>query len=204
MTIYHVKEVFKTIQGEGWYAGRAAVFCRFTGCNLWSGHEADRAKAICKFCDTDFIGGTKYTADDLAAEIARQWGKNREHRMVVFTGGEPLLQLDASLIALVREIGFFVAVETNGTIDPPKGINWLTVSPKAGAPLVVSSADEIKIVYPQGGLDPESIRERVYAMRYSIQPMDGREGAAAAAVNYIKMFPWWRLSLQTHKFIGIQ
>jgi len=203
---YVVKEIFVTVQGEGAHAGRAAVFCRFAGCNLWSGRDEDRATATCPFCDTDFVGGKKFeSAGELAAAIRAAWGDGRPCRFVVFTGGEPLLQLDDALIAAVHACGFAVAVETNGTLPAPGKIQWLCVSPKAGAPLVQSEADEFKVVFPQDGLDPEELRERVSATRFSIQPMDGPDAAAntAAAVAYVVAHPWWRLSLQTHKFAGI-
>jgi 7-carboxy-7-deazaguanine synthase len=202
---YTVKEIFKTIQGEGANAGRAAVFCRFSGCNLWSGRDKDRATAVCRFCDTEFVGGDRYFTDQLADEIAGCWGSGRDNRMVVFTGGEPLLQLDTGLIDRVKQHGFFVAVETNGTLPAPIGIDWLCVSPKSQAPIRNSHADELKLVFPQAGLDPERIRETISAGHWLIQPMDGPAFAqnTAAAVAYVKTHPWWRLSLQTHKFIGI-
>ena len=204
---YIVKEIFKTLQGEGHYTGRTAVFCRFAGCNLWSGRKQDRSTAICKFCDTDFVGGEKYgTATDLADAVLATWGGNRPNRFVVFTGGEPLLQLDDALITAVHAHGFAVAVETNGTLPILDRIQWLCVSPKAGADLVVHEADELKIVFPQEGLDPEEMRVRLPANRYSIQPMDGpnREQNTAAAIAYVLDHPWWRLSTQTHKFIGVR
>lgn len=204
---YTVKEIFKTIQGEGYHAGRVAVFCRFSGCNLWSGREQDRATAQCRFCDTDFVGGEHYaSAKDLAGAILACWGTSRPHRFVVFTGGEPLLQLDDALILAVHEHAFSVAAETNGTLPAPKRVQWLCVSPKVGASLVQTEADELKIVYPQHGLDPEHLRSSVYAARYSIQPMDGPDLKAntEAAVAYCLANPHWRLSLQTHKFVGIR
>ncbi len=204
---YTVKEIFKTIQGEGHHAGRVAVFCRFAGCNLWSGREQDRATAQCRFCDTDFVGGTKYeTASLLAAEILQQWGPTRPNRFVVFTGGEPLLQLDDALISAVHEHAFSIAVETNGTIPAPKRIQWLCVSPKANTALVQTEADELKVVYPQPNLDPEQLRSVVHATRYSIQPLDHRDGETSVdeAVVYCLANPHWRLSLQTHKYAGIR
>jgi len=205
--MYAVKEIFKTLQGEGFYVGRAAVFCRFAGCNLWSGREEDRAAAVCTFCDTDFVGGDRFEdAEALAGAILAAWGDGRPCRFVVFTGGEPLLQLDEALLAAVHQRGFGVAVETNGTLPIPGTIEWLCVSPKAGAPLGLHEADEVKIVFPQDGLDPEVVRAALPATRYSIQPMDGAdlERNNAAAVAYVLAHPWWRLSTQTHKHLGIR
>jgi 7-carboxy-7-deazaguanine synthase (Cx14CxxC type) len=208
--VYSVKEMFKTLQGEGGQAGRAAVFCRFAGCNLWSGLEKDRSGATCQFCDTDFVGvdgegGGKFgSAAELARRISEVWGAERDARFVVFTGGEPLLQLDAALVAAVRAEGFFVAVESNGTLAPPPGIDWLCVSPKAGAPLAALGGAELKLVYPQPGLAPESLEKFSFG-QFWLQPMDGPERAenTAAAVEYCLAHPRWRLSLQTHKMIGI-
>ncbi len=203
---YTVKEIYKTIQGEGFHAGRAAVFCRFAGCNLWSGREEDRATAECRFCDTDFRGGDKYAeVGDLAKVILDTWGTQRRNRFVVFTGGEPLLQLDAPLIAAVHQLGFMVAVETNGTIRAPDHIQWLCVSPKAGTDIKQRDADELKVVFPQAGLDPEAVRELIMATRLSIQPMDGPELAdnTSAAVAFVQEHPWWRLCLQQHKLVGL-
>jgi 7-carboxy-7-deazaguanine synthase (Cx14CxxC type) len=207
---YSVKEIFKTLQGEGGNAGRAAVFCRFAGCNLWSGREEDRLLATCRFCDTDFVGtdgpgGGKFdSAFDLADAIARTWKGPRAGRFVVFTGGEPLLQLDAALLEAVHQRGFAVAVETNGTLDPPPGIDWICVSPKAGARLRLRQGEELKLVYPQNGLDPEALEELLFDQLW-LQPMDGPARAAntAAAVAFCLEHPKWRLSLQTHKIIGI-
>jgi 7-carboxy-7-deazaguanine synthase (Cx14CxxC type) len=207
---YSVKEIFKTLQGEGGNAGRASVFCRFAGCNLWSGREEDRAEATCRFCDTDFVGtdgegGGKFaTADDLSAAIARTWGEGAENRFVVFTGGEPLLQLDKELVDSVHARGFWIAVETNGTMAPPEGLDWICVSPKAGAPFALRQGDELKLVYPQEGLDPQSLEDLPFA-QFWLQPMDGPQRAAntVAAVAFCLAHPKWRLSLQTHKFIGI-
>lgn len=201
---YMVKAIFKTIQGEGYHAGRVAVFCRFAGCNLWTGREKDRSSAVCQFCDTDFVGGTRYDVDGLIGMIASTWGPSLAHRFVVFTGGEPLLQLDRTIIAAVSQLGFSVAVETNGTIPAPIGIQWLCVSPKAGAEIKQREADELKIVWPQG-LDPQEIREIVTATRLSIQPMAGRNAKRnmSAAVDYCLAHPEWRLSIQTHKIAGI-
>jgi len=209
---YAVKEIFYTLQGEGRNAGRPAVFCRFTGCNLWSGREADRDTATCRFCDTDFIGtngigGGRFTAGrDLASTIAGYWPKNAGgSKLVVLTGGEPLLQADEALMAALHQNGFEVAVETNGTITPPAGIDWLCVSPKAGAALAVSSGDEIKLVYPQRAAGPE-LFEALAFKHFLLQPMDGPDSAAntAAAVEYCLAHPLWALSLQTHKMLGIR
>lgn len=207
---YAVKELFKTLQGEGAQAGRAAVFCRFAGCNLWSGREEDRHKAICQFCDTDFIGtngdgGGKFRdASELASAITRTWGSGQTRRYVVFTGGEPLLQVDAALIAAVHGQGFEIAIETNGTIEPPEGIDWICVSPKAGAPFNLRSGSELKLVYPQSALLPDDLPDLDFE-HYFLQPMDGPaqlENIAAVAAFCLEN-PRWRLSLQTHKMIGI-
>lgn len=208
---YSVKEIFYTLQGEGAQAGRAAVFCRFSGCNLWSGREVDRASSVCTFCDTDFvgvdgIGGGKFSsAAELASTIESYWPHNTQgKRFVVCTGGEPLLQLDRSLIDLLHEKDFEIAVETNGTIHVPEGIDWVCVSPKAGASLVVSSGDELKVVFPQAisPLDLQSLSFR----HYFVQPMDGPEAAASLrrAIQFCSDNPVWRLSLQTHKLVGIR
>jgi 7-carboxy-7-deazaguanine synthase (Cx14CxxC type) len=207
---YAVKELFKTLQGEGAQAGRAAVFCRFAGCNLWSGREEDRAEAVCKFCDTDFVGtdgegGGKFAdAKALAAAIANAWAGPSAWRYVVFTGGEPLLQLDAALIAAVHGQGFEIAVETNGTLEPPPGIDWICVSPKADAPLALTTGNELKLVYPQPEPDIAALG-RLQFDHFWVQPMDGPDRAAntRAAVAFCLANPKWRLSLQTHKFIGI-
>lgn len=208
---YAVKEIFHTLQGEGANAGRPAVFCRFAGCNLWSGRERDRASAICQFCDTDFVGtdgpggGRFAEAGDLARAVAETWtAAEAGRRFVVCTGGEPLLQLDAALIAAFHAEGFEIAVETNGTIAAPEGIDWLCVSPKAGAALVQDSGDELKLVYPQSGAEPERFRHLSFA-NYFLQPMDGpaRQDNTNAAVAYCLAHPQWRLSVQTHKVIGI-
>jgi 7-carboxy-7-deazaguanine synthase (Cx14CxxC type) len=207
---YSVKEMFKTLQGEGGQAGRAAVFCRFAGCNLWSGREDDRAEAACTFCDTDFVGidgegGGKFsTAANLARSLAEVWGEGRDGRCVVFTGGEPLLQLDTALIDAAHAEGFFIAVESNGTVAPPPGIDWLCISPKAGAPLRVSHGQELKLVFPQPGLTPEEFEALAFE-RLFLQPMDGpdRERNTQEAIAFCLAHPRWRLSLQTHKMIGI-
>jgi 7-carboxy-7-deazaguanine synthase (Cx14CxxC type) len=208
---YAVKEIFRTLQGEGAQAGRAAVFCRFAGCNLWSGREADRAKAQCGFCDTDFVGtdgtqgGSYASAGALADAIEAEWGADRAHRFVVLTGGEPLLQVDTALLDALHARGFQVAVETNGTIDAPRGLDWICVSPKAGAELRIRSGNEIKLVYPQAGAPPEAFAGLAFD-RFSLQPMDGPELAAntARAVDYCLHHPQWRLSLQTHKTLGLR
>ena len=207
---YAVKELFKTLQGEGAQAGRAAVFCRFTGCNLWSGLEKDRTKAICQFCDTDFVGmdgtggGRFQTAETLAAAIKETWGPGRPHRFVVFTGGEPLLQLDPSLIEAVHAVGFEIAIETNGTLPVPAGVDWICVSPKAGAPFVQTTGNELKLVYPQPLAPPEQYADLDFA-HFFLQPMDGPERAenTSQAVAYCLAHPRWRISLQTHKLMGI-
>jgi 7-carboxy-7-deazaguanine synthase len=209
---YAVKEIFYTLQGEGANTGRPAVFCRFTGCNLWTGREADRASAVCDFCDTDFVGtdgvgGGKFASpESLAAAVARAWpaGPRVTGRLVVCTGGEPLLQLNAPLLSALHAADFEVAVETNGTIPPPEGIDWLCVSPKADAELVVGSGDELKLVYPQEGGEPERY-ERLRFRHFFLQPMDGpeREANTVAALRYCLQHPRWRLSLQTHKLLGI-
>jgi 7-carboxy-7-deazaguanine synthase (Cx14CxxC type) len=209
---YAVKEIFYTLQGEGMRAGRAAVFCRFAGCNLWSGREEDRADAVCKFCDTEFVGtdgagGGKFErADDLAGAIAAKWPQNKggANRYVVFTGGEPLLQLDEALIIAVHAQGFEIAVETNGTIAAPPGIDWICVSPKAGAPLMQKRGNELKLVYPQTGAEPERFEGLAFE-NYLLQPMWGAttDENMKAAARYCMMHPRWRLSVQTHKWIGI-
>ena len=209
---YAVKEIFYTLQGEGAQSGRGAVFCRFAGCNLWSGLEKDRASAICQFCDTDFKdtngpGGGKFdTADSLSAAIQEKWpsGSAPAKRYVVCTGGEPLLQLDAALIEALHLCNFEIAVETNGTIPAPDYIDWICVSPKSGAPLRQTNGNELKLVYPQTGLDPESLAQLQFKY-FFLQPMDGPNLAANTelAVQYCLKHPQWRLSLQTHKIVGI-
>jgi len=210
MGTYAVKEIFLTLQGEGANAGRAAVFCRFSGCNLWSGQEKDRGQAVCGFCDTDFVGtdgtsgGSFFSAEGLATAIESAWVAGQTNRFVVFTGGEPLLQLDAALIGAVHARGFEVAVETNGTLAPPPGLDWLCVSPKAGAPLVANAGSELKLVFPQQGLPPDALNGLFFS-HFWLQPMDGDDRAAntAAAIAYCLDHPRWRLSLQTHKFTGM-
>lgn len=207
---YLVKEVFFTLQGEGANTGRAAVFCRFTGCNLWSGREEHRATATCQFCDTDFVGtdgpggGHFATPAALADHIARTWHADGGDRFVVCTGGEPLLQLDAHLLHALHARRFRVAIETNGTQLVPPGVDWTCVSPKAGAPLVVHSGDELKLVFPQAGAEPERFEHLDFA-HFFLQPMDGPERVRNTALTlaYCRSHPRWRLSLQTHKLIGI-
>jgi 7-carboxy-7-deazaguanine synthase len=211
--VYTVKEIFYTLQGEGVHAGRPAVFCRFSGCNLWTGREADRHSAVCRFCDTDFVGvgpdGGKFaTADALAERVAATWPAHEPGApYVVCTGGEPLLQLDVALVAAFHARGFAVAVETNGTQDAPPGLDWVCVSPKAGAPLRLVNGDELKLVYPQ--VEPEAQPEcfEHLAFRYfSLQPMDGPQlpENTRRAVEYCLAHPRWRLSLQTHKLLGLR
>jgi 7-carboxy-7-deazaguanine synthase (Cx14CxxC type) len=209
---YAVKEIFYTLQGEGANSGRPAVFCRFAGCNLWSGREEDRADATCRFCDTDFVGtdgaggGRFADAAALARQIRSAWpddGAARE-RFVVCTGGEPLLQLDQPLVDALHGEGFTIAVETNGTCAPPEGLDWICVSPKAGAPLLLTRGQELKLVYPQDGIEPRRFEDLAFD-HFFLQPMDGpeRQRNTARAVEYCLAHPRWRLSLQTHKFIGI-
>jgi len=208
---YSIKEIFYTLQGEGAQTGRPAVFCRFAGCNLWSGREADRATAVCTFCDTDFVdtdgpgGGRFASAAALAAAVANAWpGDAGGVPFVVCTGGEPLLQLDESLVRALHARGLEIAVETNGTRVPPPGLDWICVSPKAGAHLVLRQGDELKLVYPQSGAEPERF-EALEFRHFFLQPMDGpaREANTEAALRYCLAHPRWRLSLQTHKLLGI-
>lgn len=212
--MYAVKEIFYTIQGEGYQSGRPAVFCRFSGCNLWTGREQDRAHAVCKFCDTDFFGigpdGGKFaTANDLAERVAGHWPHDApgSKPYVVCTGGEPLLQLDAALVDAFHAHGFEVAVETNGTQDAPRGIDWVCVSPKANAPLRLTTGDELKLVYPQVEREaqPECF-EHLRFHHFSLQPMDGLDIAknTRRAVEYCLAHPRWRLSLQIHKQLGLR
>jgi 7-carboxy-7-deazaguanine synthase (Cx14CxxC type) len=209
---YTVKEIYYTLQGEGANVGRPAVFLRFAGCNLWSGREQDRATAQCTFCDTDFVGtdgpggGRFETAQALADAVAGRWpaASGRGRPLVVCTGGEPLLQLDAPLVEALHAAGFAVAVETNGTQAPPPGLDWICVSPKAGAELVLRSGDELKLVFPQAGAEPERF-EGLAFHHFFLQPMDGpdRERNTQLALGHCLAHPQWRLSLQTHKIIGI-
>lgn len=203
---YTVKEIFHTLQGEGAQTGRAAVFLRFAACNLWNGREEDRAKATCRFCDTDFVGGTKFPdAETLAERVADLWpAEAAGPRLVVVTGGEPALQLDAVLVAALHDRGFTVAIETNGTLTLPVGIDWVCVSPKAGAPLLVTRGNELKLIFPQDGAPPEAF-EHLDFEHFFLQPMDGPDQAAnlRAAIAHCLTHPRWRLSVQTHKIIGI-
>ena len=210
---YAVKEIYYTLQGEGANTGRAAVFCRFAGCNLWSGHEQDRVNAICSFCDTDFVGtdgpggGHFSTAETLAQAVRNSWPQESSvggKPFVVCTGGEPLLQMDDSLVASFHAIGMEVAVETNGTRLPPANIDWVCVSPKAGADLVVLSGNELKLIFPQGGAEPE-LYEHLRFGHFFLQPMDGIQSDlnTRMAIQYCLTHPQWRLSLQTHKLLGI-
>jgi 7-carboxy-7-deazaguanine synthase (Cx14CxxC type) len=209
---YAVKEIFYTLQGEGANTGRAAVFCRFAGCNLWTGREQDRADAVCQFCDTDFVGmdgpggGRFESADALAAAVASAWPENgSRRRFVVCTGGEPLLQLDGHLLEALHRHDFEIAVETNGTQPLQPGIDWVCVSPKAGAPLVVPGGDELKLVFPQAGIDPCEFEDFPFQHFY-LQPMDGpdRDANTASALQYCLAHPRWRLSLQVHKLLRIR
>ena len=210
--MYTVKEIFYTLQGEGANAGTPAVFCRFSGCNLWSGREADRAQAACNFCDTDFVGtdgpgGGRFSdADELAAAVERAWpADDARHRFVVCTGGEPLLQLDPAAVEALHRRGFRVAIETNGTLAPPAGIDWVCVSPKAGVALAVGRGDELKLVFPQPDAPPERF-ESLDFTHFFLQPMDGpaRADNTREAVAYCLEHPRWRLSIQAHKFIGVR
>ena len=207
---YSVKEIYLTIQGEGFHTGKHAVFCRFSGCNLWTGLEKDRKKAICNFCDTDFVGtdginGSKYpNAEQLANEIDKVWDKDINEKFVVFTGGEPLLQLDKPLVDLLHKKKFKVAIETNGTILPPENIDWICVSPKQGADFNLKYGNELKLVYPQKGLEPKNFKHLDFD-HFFLQPMDGKDlqRNILQSVSYCVENPLWRLSLQTHKIMGI-
>lgn len=209
--MYSVKEIYLTLQGEGAQTGRRAVFCRFAGCNLWSGREKDRADAVCKFCDTDFVGtdgpggGQFRTANDLTAACRAVWGSaNGLPPLVVLTGGEPMLQVDDVLIDALHDAGFEIAIETNGTLPVPRAIDWICVSPKAGSDLVQTSGDELKLVYPQDANAPEDFAGLDFA-HFLLQPMDGdkRQNNTQAALAYCLEHPQWQLSLQTHKLVGI-
>ncbi len=208
---YAVKEIFLTLQGEGAQAGRRAVFCRFAGCNLWTGREQDRVKAICKFCDTDFVGtdgtlGGKYAdADALAATIAECWGRDGDDRYVVLTGGEPMLQVDAALIDALHAQGFSIAIETNGTLAVPRSIDWICVSPKAGSELVQVSGDELKLVWPQPGSNVDRLASLDFTHRL-VQPLDDPNAGANVqqCIDLVMADPRWRLSLQTHKSLGLR
>ena len=208
---YSVKEIFYTLQGEGANAGRPAVFCRFAGCNLWTGREEDRADAVCTFCDTDFVGtdgdgGGKFkTAELLADEIASHWGDTPSHRFVVLTGGEPLLQADTALIDALHARMFMIAVETNGTVEPPPGVDWICVSPKADSRIVVTEGDELKLVFPQDDVDPERFADLRFT-HFFLQPMDNLLQATnqRLAMDYCLAHPQWKLGLQTHKILDIR
>jgi 7-carboxy-7-deazaguanine synthase len=207
---YAVKEIFLTLQGEGGQAGRPAVFCRFAGCNLWSGREADRASAVCSFCDTDFVGmdgpggGRFADAQALADAVLAAWRGGPDDRLAVLTGGEPLLQVDDDLVAALHARGFAIALETNGSLPAPAGIDWICVSPKAQSPVVQTRGQELKLVYPQAGVDPARF-EGLDFETFRLQPMDGpeREANTRAAIAYCLAHPRWRLSVQTHKYLGI-
>ena len=207
---YAVKECFLTLQGEGVQSGSRAVFLRFAGCNLWSGREQDRATAECRFCDTDFVGtdgegGGKFqNADELAAHVERLWGEGQGNRLVVITGGEPMLQLDPALVAALHDRNFKIAVETNGTLPATPEIDWICVSPKAGTEVVQRSGNELKLVWPQEGIDPVQLESWAFD-HFLVQPMDcaGREAAVEAAVRLAMERPGWRLSLQAHKIVGL-
>jgi 7-carboxy-7-deazaguanine synthase (Cx14CxxC type) len=207
--MYAVKEMFYTLQGEGTHAGRPAVFCRFAGCNLWSGREEDRSKATCQFCDTDFVGitgdgGGRFLSATELAQACRDTAEGSGCGFIVLTGGEPMLQVDDELIDALHAAGFTIAIETNGTLPVPRSIDWICVSPKAGADLKQRSGDELKLVFPQAALAPEALIGLTFANRY-LQPMDGPEVAVNTqkAVAYCRAHPEWRLSLQTHKLLGI-
>lgn len=202
---YIVNEVFYTIQGEGYWTGRAAVFCRFSRCNLWSGREEDRATAICQFCDTDFLNGTRMTQDELVAKVFQTWPQTAHRPMIVFTGGEPLLQLDEKLVWILKDLGFYIAIETNGTRPIPDGIDWVCVSPKAGTQLHALYADELKLVFPQSALMPEKLLGYLADHKW-LTPMDGPnlEENINAAIDYVMRDPVWRLNMQTHKMIGVR
>ena len=207
--MYTVKEIYRTLQGEGMQAGRRAVFCRFAGCNLWSGLEKDRAKAVCSFCDTDFVGhdgpggGRFKDPRSLAEACATAWGESKAPRLVVLTGGEPMLQVDQPLVEALHDARFEIAIETNGTLPVPRAIDWICVSPKVGADLVQNEGDELKLVYPQEGIDPAELDGLAFA-HFLLQPMDceNHDEAMQAAFNYCLDHPKWRLGLQSHKLIG--
>jgi 7-carboxy-7-deazaguanine synthase len=211
MGSFAVKEIFLTLQGEGVQAGRPAVFCRFAGCNLWSGREEDRADAVCRFCDTDFVGtdgtkGGRYRgAEDLVDAIEAEWTGGRTNRLCVLTGGEPLLQVDDDLVRALHGRGFRIALETNGTLPAPPGIDWVCVSPKADTRLEIIRGDELKLVYPQAGAPPERFAGLAFD-NFLLQPMDGPDVLANTreAIRYCLAHPQWRLSVQTHKHLGIR
>lgn len=211
MGSYAVKEIFLTLQGEGLQAGRPAVFCRFAGCNLWTGREEDRSDAVCRFCDTDFVGtngtgGGRYRgADDLADAVQAEWIGGGDRRLCVLTGGEPLLQVDGDLVRALHDRGFRIAIETNGTVPAPAGIDWICVSPKSGTELAITRGDELKLVYPQDAARPERFADLAFD-NFLLQPMDGPDQIAntRAAIGYCLSHPKWRLSVQTHKHLGIR
>jgi len=208
--VYSVKEIYYTLQGEGVHTGHPAMFCRFAGCNLWTGREVDRAGAKCSFCDTDFVGtdgpggGRFESAAALARAVRAAWPDDAAKPFIVCTGGEPLLQMDGALVVALHEQGFEVAVETNGTIEPPAGLDWICVSPKGGNDLILTEGDELKLVYPQPGVDPEDF-ERLTFKHFVLQPMDGpeRDRNTRLAIDYCRQHPGWRLGLQSHKYLGI-
>lgn len=207
--MYKIKEIYYTLQGEGFHAGRPAVFCRFSGCNLWSGREEDRHKAICKFCDTDFWGidgieGGKYTAQSLTEKIASLWPDKQTNPFVVFTGGEPLLQLDEALTQELKKIAFEIAIETNGTLKAPALIDWICVSPKEGTDIILQKGHELKLVYPQGAMDPENFESWNFDHFY-LQAMDSKEidSNTKICIDYCKSNPHWKLSVQMHKILNI-
>ena len=206
---YKIKEIYYTLQGEGFHTGHAAIFCRFTGCNLWSGREEDRHKAICQFCDTDFVGmdgelGGKYSAKELTKILRSLWPDNSTC-FVVFTGGEPGLQLDQKLVDELHSNNFYIAIETNGTVPLPTGIDWICMSPKAGTEILIRSGHELKLVFPQKGMEPEKFKDWKFDYHF-LQPMDSEEVEeyTSLAIRYIRANPTWKLSLQTHKVLGIQ
>ncbi|SOB78576.1 7-carboxy-7-deazaguanine synthase, Cx14CxxC type [Sphingomonas guangdongensis] len=208
---YAVKELFLTLQGEGANAGRRAVFVRFAGCNLWSGREADRATAVCRFCDTDFVGtdgaggGRFADASALVAAVVAAWGEDREHRFVVLTGGEPMLQVDDALVDALHAAGFRIAIESNGTLPAHPGIDWVCISPKAGSTVVQRAGDELKLIWPQAGIDPVALEDWAFT-HHLLQPMDDVRGQAnvAAAIDLVMARPRWTLTLQTHKLLGLR
>lgn len=209
---YAVKEIFPTLQGEGVHAGRRAVFLRFAGCNLWTGREQDRTEAICQFCDTDFVGmdgenGGRYTAETLAAKVAELWGEARDHRYVVMTGGEPMLQIDDAIVDALHAKGFMLAIESNGTLPAHPGLDWICISPKQGSDVVQRKGDELKLVWPQPGSDTMAMENWDFE-NFLIQPMDSQDKAAnstnlEAAIAFVNAHPKWRLSLQNHKILGL-
>jgi 7-carboxy-7-deazaguanine synthase len=210
MKKYTVKEIFYTLQGEGYNAGKAAIFCRFSGCNLWNGKEKDRKKSICSFCDTDFLGtngvlGGQYTLESLVNNIIKLWPNFKKNKFIVFTGGEPLLQLDSLLINSLKTNKFKIAVETNGTILPPQGIDWVCVSPKVKSNFIIKEANEIKVVYPQENLDPK-IYEKLNFDHFYIQPLYNKywKENNKEAIKFILNNPSWKLSIQSHKYIGVK